>query len=122
MATFPRKGIELSRQVAITFPAPKWERLANVAQFDNGWKERSSIGLTGRFSEVPITLVVNATDMAAVFTFLQARKLCVESFDLVHPRLGTITVNYVGTQLPFPIEVDGNPPWYRLDIMTEGRF
>lgn len=122
MPTFPRRGTELSTAAALKFGSASYERLGNVVEFENKWKERSAIGLTGRYGSIPVTAVVNATDMAVILAFLQARSLFVEVFDLVHPRLGTIPVHYVGDQLPLPLVVDGNPAWYKLDMQFEGEF
>lgn len=125
MPNFPRAGVELASNAHVLYGRVVYERPGVFIEFENGWKERRTRGETGRFKDIAVHCKVSAADRDTIFNFLKARDLFAQTFTLIHPDYGSLTVNYLGTELPIDKIVGGTTAadsWFEFDVPMEAQF
>jgi hypothetical protein len=112
---------------------PTYEHPNYTLKYENGVTDSRAITSTGRWSRMPVSIVVStavnadfSNDFQTLMEFFQARKLGVDLFYYTHPFLGRGLCKYNsqdGNDKITPhIEINGNPMWFRFDLILEGQF
>jgi hypothetical protein len=125
MPTFPRAGTELAATASLLYGRAVYERPGISIEFENGWKERRTRGETGRYKQFVVHCRLSAADRDTIFNFLKTQDLFAQSFTVVHPDYGSLTANYLGTELPIDKIVGGTTAadsWFEFDVPMEAQF
>lgn len=122
MATFPRRGIELSAGCELLFDHAEYHRPTLLVRFENGAREGRFRTATGAYN-FTATFTGDDNDFQVMMDFLTSHGN-VTAFTLVHPDYGTGTayLNFPEGRIPIPKVVRGNPRWRRIEIPIEGQF
>lgn len=118
MPTFPT----LSARAAMRYPGETREYPALSFVADNRVTAVRSNAHAARWDEIKVQATLSAADVTLIFNFFDARKGKVETFDFVHPTLGTLTVRFKEEKLARPRLIKGtggNPDIYELDFQLE---
>lgn len=114
MATFPRKGVELSTNCELLFDDARYHRPAIVTEFENGAREARFRTATGTY-EFDITFTGDDNDFNVMMAFIETHGNVV-TFTLVHPDYGTGTAYIVDETVSIQKVVRGNPRWRRIQL------
>jgi hypothetical protein len=117
--TFP----SLTAEAIVRHGPFKYERPNAKSEYEVGPEEVLLLTSTGRYKDISVTMILRAdTDYQTVMTFLEARGLEAEPFYYTHPWLGTGLVRYNSHDLEVTPEINGNPAWFRLELVFRGQW
>lgn len=103
-ATFPT--LSSTGQMQIKYPTETWEDPAYYVIYENGVDAVRSQRSEGRWKEVQLICTVTPADLTLIYNFLKNTcRMRVFSFNVTHPKWGTLLVRYMSDDLPIPRQV-----------------